>query len=792
MEQAVSPRDSIITRLTLLVGGTLIAAVLVIGGMALFEQQRQLSRAIKTKAETLAQFMAQVSPISVLSLNFVEMNNNVKKVVLTDDEAVYAIICNEQGVPLSFYLKEADPAVNGEARALWSEKSPLAAVWEIKRVARILEVEAPIMAGGKRIGSATVGFSFEHMRHALLVQIAFIGATLIAVTGACIFLLVLVLRRTLQPVQVLTSAATQISTGDLNVVLAGTNRRDEVGVLSRAFGSMAQQLRGLIAGMEQRLAELQDMGRALQAREKDLHQITLFQRTILDNVSYGIISTTPEGMVTSFNPAAEMLLGYTADEIVGKRTPECWHDADEILRHARQLSNELGETIQPGFEVFAARPRHNLSEEGEWTFICKDGRRVPVNLSVTALRDEENRLTGFVGLVYDITERKRAEQALRESRQRLDNIVANSPGAIYRCANDAEWTMEFLSAAITQITGYPAEDFLGNRAISYASIIHPDDRRLVEARVAEGVGRKTRFEIDYRLVARDGTLRWVHEQGQGVFDADGKLLCLDGFIFDMTALMAAEEEIRKLNQELELRVAERTAQLESANKELEAFAYSVSHDLRAPLRAIDGFSHILEEDYGGRLDAEGTRLLGVVRDNAARMAQLIDDILKFSRAGRLEFNADLIDMERMARAVLAELAPDADESRLHVEIDHLPSAHGDSAMMRQVFVNLLANAIKFSRNRQPAQIKVGCRAEENETIYFVQDNGAGFDMRYADKLFGVFQRLHGTNEFEGTGIGLAIVKRIVNRHGGRVWAESRINEGATFYFSLPAHHGSEK
>jgi signal transduction histidine kinase len=253
----------------------------------------------------------------------------------------------------------------------------------------------------------------------------------------------------------------------------------------------------------------------------------------------------------------------------------------------------------------------------------------------------------------------------------------------------------------------------------------------------------------------------------------------------MSVLEERAAQVHRLNAELEQRVVARTQQLEAANDELEAFSYSVSHDLRAPLRAIDGFSHILQEDYSGKLDDEGKRLLNVVRDNTSRMGRLIDDILQFSRTGRTELNSSEIDMEQMAHEVFAELLADVADSKVQLEIEHLPSARGDSAMMRQVFVNLLSNAIKFSGARKKPEIRVGATLKEAETIYFVKDNGVGFSMQYADKLFGVFQRLHSMNEFEGTGIGLAIVKRIITRHGGRVWAEGKVNEGATIYFALP-------
>jgi hypothetical protein len=251
-------------------------------------------------------------------------------------------------------------------------------------------------------------------------------------------------------------------------------------------------------------------------------------------------------------------------------------------------------------------------------------------------------------------------------------------------------------------------------------------------------------------------------------------------------------EIERLNRELERRVEERTAQLresnlflEAAHRELEAFSYSVSHDLRAPLRAINGFARILVEDYGARLDEEGQRLLGVVRDNARRMGQLIDDLLDFSRSTRKALAREPVDMTALARQLAAELAVRGGPDPSTVEVQALPAAVGDRALLQQALLNLLDNALKFSRGSAAPRVEVAGWVDDGQAVYRVRDNGVGFDMRYADKLFGVFQRLHAQEDFEGTGVGLALVQRIAQRHGGRVWAESAPGAGATFYFALP-------
>lgn len=251
------------------------------------------------------------------------------------------------------------------------------------------------------------------------------------------------------------------------------------------------------------------------------------------------------------------------------------------------------------------------------------------------------------------------------------------------------------------------------------------------------------------------------------------------------------EKVRSLN-ELNNQLLEEQNKLEDANQELEAFAYSVSHDLRVPLRAIDGFSRILVEDYQDELDDEGERLINIIRDNTKKMGQLIDDILQLSRAGRQEINLTQLDIESIFQNVFNELKQSNEDRNIVLEMEPLPKVYADRTLLQQVISNLLSNSFKFTNTRETAKIKVGFEVGKKEYIYYVKDNGVGFNMKYSDKLFGLFQRLHGQNEFDGTGVGLSIVQRIIRRHGGDVWAEGKVDEGATFYFSLPIPNKKKK
>ena len=317
------------------------------------------------------------------------------------------------------------------------------------------------------------------------------------------------------------------------------------------------------------------------------------------------------------------------------------------------------------------------------------------------------------------------------------------------------------------------------------------------ALVAYGLSRRFQAQISQPILALTNTAKAVAERrdysvraprigkGEFVILTDAFNQMLDRIHEGDRALRDREEQLRCFNTELEQRVEQRTRKLQEANQELEAFSYSVSHDLRAPLRAVDGFSRILLEDYANKLDDDGKRFLDVIRSNTQNMGRLIDDLLAFSRLSRKQLEASPVNMSELASDVFQQLKLALADQKIQFNLAPLPDITGDPALIRQVFVNLLSNAAKYSRPRAETVIDVNGRRENGDCIYSVRDNGVGFDMTYAAKLFGVFQRLHSVEEFEGTGVGLAIVQRIIHRHGGRVWAEGALDEGATFYFSLP-------
>jgi len=381
-------------------------------------------------------------------------------------------------------------------------------------------------------------------------------------------------------------------------------------------------------------------------------------------------------------------------------------------------------------------------------------------------------------LKKEITSRKRAERAVQEAREYAESIVetVREPLVVL----DTDLRVISVNHSFCQTFKVTPEDAggkliydLGNRQWNI-----PKLQVLLEGVISRNKQFED-FEVDHEFpaIGRRTMLlnaRQIYNKGIG---AQMILLAIE----DITERKKAEEEIKKLNVDLKHRAFE----VEAAYKELETFSYSISHDLRNPLLVIGGFSRVLLERYSNHLDEKGQQFLSMIHSNTQKMLQLIDDLLTFSRSEHQQMKPSDIDMGELAKAVFEELRNIIPEQTLLLDIKTLPSARGDQSMIRQVFVNLLSNAIKFTRSKGAGVIEIGCMVKENQDIYYVKDDGVGFDMQYADKLFGVFQRHHTVDEFEGTGVGLAIVQRIIHRHGGQVWAEGRVNEGAIFYFSLP-------
>lgn len=380
-------------------------------------------------------------------------------------------------------------------------------------------------------------------------------------------------------------------------------------------------------------------------------------------------------------------------------------------------------------------------------------------------------------------------ERLRESEEKYRRLVEDAADIIYR--TDGEGRFIYMNPVSLRMFGYTEKEFTGKH---YLELFHTDFRNRARQFYATQFfnGQFTSY-LEFPAVNKDGKQFWLGQNVQPLME-EGQIIGFQAVARDITdrvhaeeAMRKSEEEVRKLNAELEQRVIERTTQLENANHELEAFSYSVSHDLRAPLLTINGFSHFLGEHLGDKLDEEGKRLLDVIRSNTQMMQNLVSALLMLSKTNKKELEMVAIDMTALAEETFLEIASPGVVKKIHIEFPSMPQAHGDKLLMRQVWSNLLSNAIKFTLAKEERTITIGGRSDENRTIYFVKDSGAGFDMKDVGKLFGVFSRLHTDEQFEGTGVGLSIVRRVIHRHHGDVWAEGEPGKGATFYFSLPVN-----
>ena len=387
--------------------------------------------------------------------------------------------------------------------------------------------------------------------------------------------------------------------------------------------------------------------------------------------------------------------------------------------------------------------------------------------------------------------RRRAEADLRRARDELQIEVAErtQQASLLNLTHDTIFVRD-MSDVITywnrgaqELFGWTGEEALGKRAHELLQTVFPAPIEEIRAELL----RSGRWDGELGKARSDGTRVIVASRWSLRRDEQGRPAAILETNNDITERKRREQEISTLNEEL----AKRTVQLEGSNKELEAFAYSISHDLRAPLRHMSGFTELLQKNAGALLNDKGKRYMTMILESAKRMGNLIDDLLAFSRIGRAETHKSMVSLEQLVQEALTEVRQDTNGRNIVWKVGDLPGWYGDRSMLRLTLVNLISNAVKFTRTRPQAEIEIGCTDQQrDQVVVFVRDNGVGFDMKYSDKLFGVFQRLHSADAFEGTGIGLATVQRIVHRHGGRVWAEALVDQGATFYFSLSKSQGS--
>jgi len=497
-------------------------------------------------------------------------------------------------------------------------------------------------------------------------------------------------------------------------------------------------------------------------------------RAVFEQCADGVMITDDSGRVLDINPSGCAIFGRRIQDVVGSRFWEHFGDVAE----SRTLSELLLDDGRLTAEVKVWRA---------------DGELRDLELRSVASFLPHRHLTTFL----DVTERNAALRLLQRSESHL---IASQ-----RIANVGSWELELDSLEHLDSNVLRASDECyrifglepGGTDLTPSMtlrFVHPDDRIPLMSALRKAIETQTVYSNEHRLVRPDGSVRIVHARAEMVFDPEsGELVRLIGTTQDVTERTRSREQIQQLNEQLERRVAERTAELEAANHDLEAFAYSVSHDLRAPLRAINGYAKIVLDEQSHALDETGIASLARIQSSACRMDSLIDGLLALSRLGRRPIEIATVESRPVVDDVIDEIGLGLRTTAgnpFEVVFGELPACDADPALLRQVFVNLVGNAVKFSRDRPDARIEIGSSAVGRERVWYVRDNGIGFDMKHAPEVFGVFHRLVSARPFEGTGLGLAIVDRIVRRHGGRIWAESAPGDGATFYFTLEKQEGA--
>ncbi len=592
-----------------------------------------------------------------------------------------------------------------------------------------------------------------------LAWIAFGSVAVICITAG--FLGMFFSRKISRPLNLLAEGAEVIGGGNLEYRI-NMDRNDELGDLASATNEMAAKLKETYTSVKNLEKEITERMQA----EDALLSLSARQEALLSAIPDIIMEVDANKIYTWANgPGIE----FFGEGVIGKEAAYYFEGEQETYNLVKPIFN--------GDE--------NIIYVESWQR-CQDGEKRLLAWWCRVLKDEDGNVTGALSTARDITKQKLAEESVRQLEHRYRILFDEAP-AMYVITRNEEGSpvIADCNTLFSSVLGY-AYDEVKERPLS--DFYTPESRTELLERGGYRHALSGSFGKEERqLVTRDGRIIETLLNAVPETDMNGKVTGTRAMFVDITDRKRAEEEIRKLNAELDLRVQERTAQLVAANKELEAFSYSVSHDLMSPLQHLTGYTQLLNKRAAGLLDDKNKHYLKTITDSAIRMGRLIDDLLAFSRMGRAEMLQRKTNLDSLVREILEDFQADSRSKNIDWKVGPLPEVYGDNAMLRQVFVNLISNAFKFTKMRTDAVIEIGSACgEKGEVCVYVKDNGAGFDMKYVDKLFGIFQRLHRTDEFEGTGIGLANVRRIIHRHGGKIWAEGKVGEGATFWFTLSA------
>ena len=609
----------------------------------------------------------------------------------------------------------------------------------------------PVVSGAGNLGLLAIEFSNEALVAAnskarnLGVTIAIIGMSIILVIGLIVGY---ALTRRLD---LITGAARRFAEGNFDAH-SGVRGGDELGTLGLTFDQMVHDV-----------AQKQQL---LSAQSAHI-------RLLMNSTAEAIYGIDLDGTCVFVNPACLTMLGFENEtQLLGKKL-------NGLIRFVDADYSASGKSFCPGLTTInTAQPAHSdnciIRRADDSEFFAEYWAHV---------MRREGKIEGAVVTFVDISERKRAEQELKKHRENLEELVTLRTETVKEqalilsqihdsvVATDLDGVVTSWNHGAERIFGYSADEALG-RHISF--LYPPEEHGTLATQIIAPLKAKGSHDIEIKVRRKNGEDFFGHVSLSMLYDTNGKPKGMVGYTTDITARKNAEKLAERHSEELA-----------ALNHELEAFSYSVSHDLRAPLRSIDGFSLALLEDYADKLDATGKDYLRRVRAGTQRMARLIDDLLELSRMTRSKMHLEKTDLGKIAHEIVDNLKQSDPARQVDVDIQPQLQAYADLGLMRVALENLLGNAWKYSNNQTNAQIQFGARQEDHQTIYFVRDNGVGFDMQHAGKLFGAFQRLHRADQFEGNGIGLATVQRIIHRHGGKIWAQSEPDKGATFYFTLP-------